>query len=128
MPLSEIEPRGSQAGSAVANFVLLAAPLALLTVTVITISLSSFCALVIRDSAIEGARYAALADQDSSSGCERAKLLATKAIGQLASIEASCNSSESGYEIVRLRASYRISGLLITDRQLMSVGVAPREN
>lgn len=118
----------SSRGSAVVEFILVSVPLLLLSMTVVAVGLSSFAIAVLRDSAIEGARYSALADQNSSAGCMRASLLARQAIGKFASVTAACESSSDGMEVVELRAQVALFGLLSQDRELYAISQAPREN
>lgn len=63
-----------QGGAAPIDFILTALPLMALTLSVIGLGLFSYCRNVSYDIAIESARWAALADQPVSAGCERAKL------------------------------------------------------
>ena len=115
-------------GSAVVEFVLVSAPLVLLSMTVVAVGLSTFAMGVLRDSAIEGARYAALADQNSSAGCVRASNLASQAIGRFTEISANCEATTDGYEVVELRAQVLLFGMLTQTRELEAIGRAPREN
>jgi hypothetical protein len=96
--------------------------------TVVAVGLSSFAMAVLRDSAVEGARYAALADQNSAAGCIRASLLARQAIGRFANVSAVCDSSANGFEVVELHAQVAMFGLFTQDRELYAIGQAPREN
>lgn len=116
-----------EAGSAVVEFVLVSVPLLLLAMTVIAVSLSSFTMAVLRDSAVEGARYSALADQASGSGCLRATQLAKAAIGKFATIDARCDSTANGFEVVQLNAQLVLFGFLSESRRLTAVSRAPRE-
>ena len=118
---------GKEAGSAVVEFVLVSVPLLLLAMTVIAVGLSSFTIAVLRDSAVEGARYSALADQVSSSGCVRATQLAREAIGKFATIDAKCALAANGFEVVQLNAQLVLFGFLSESRKLTAVSRAPRE-
>ena len=115
-------------GSAVVEFILVSVPLLLLSMTVVAVGLSSFAIAVLRDSAIEGARYSALADQNSSAGCMRASLLAKQAIGRFVNVTAACDSSLDGFEVVELHGQVALFGLLSHDRELYAISLAPREN
>ena len=117
----------SQRGSAVIDFVLVAAPLVLTALTVISICLSSFTLMIIRDSAVEGARFAALADQDSDAGCDRARSAARSVVDDFVTLVASCESTETE-EIVRLDATFPLFGLIAGSRSLSAIARAPREN
>ena len=115
-------------GSAVVEFILVSVPMLLLCMTVVTVALSSFAMATLRDSAVEGARYAALADQNSAAGCMRAWVLARQAIGRFAEVTAACDSTTDGFEVVELRAQVALFGLLAQDRELSAISQAPREN
>lgn len=115
-------------GSAIVEFVLVSVPLVLLAMTVVAVGLSAFTLGVLRDSAIEGARFAALADQGSSAGCVRGSQLASQAIGRFALIEANCESSTDGFEMVQLRAQILLFGMFTQNRELTATAKAPREN
>lgn len=117
----------SSRGSAVVEFILVSVPLLLLSVTVVAVGLSSFAMAVLRDSVVEGARYAALADQNSDAGCVRASVLASKAVGRFASVTASCESSSRGFEVVELRAQIALFGMFTQGRELYAISQAPRE-
>ncbi len=110
------------------EFILVSVPLLLLSMTVVAVGLSSFAMAVLRDSAVEGARYAALADQNSDAGCQRASLLARQAIGRFANVTATCGSSAGEFEVVELRAQIALLGLLTQDREFYAISQAPREN
>ena len=116
-----------EAGSAIVEFVLVSVPLLLLAMTVIAVGLSGFTMAVLRDSAVEGARYSALADQFSSAGCIRATQLAKGAIGKFATIEARCDSTANGFEVVQLNAQLVLFGLLSESRKFTAISRAPRE-
>ena len=103
------------------------APLVMTALTVCSVSLASFSILVLRDSAIEGARYAALADQDSPSGCIRAEKLAESAIGKRAHVASSCRQVSGDIEVVELSARLPLLGLLGASHKVTVRGSAPRE-
>lgn len=109
------------------EFVLVSVPLLFLALTVITVGFSSFTMAVLRDSAVEGARYSALADQVSGAGCVRASQLAKETIGKFATIDAQCNSTADNFEVVRLNAQIVLFGFLSESRILTAVSRAPRE-
>lgn len=128
MQPSRIFAPSSQRGSAIVEFVLVGAPLVLTALTVLSLLLSSFSLLVLRDSAIEGARFAALADQESSAGCIRAKTLAESAIGRIASISSTCRQISGQIEVVELNARIPLLGFMATSREFTVRGSAPIEN
>lgn len=127
LQFSKLAFRSNQRGSAIVEFVLVGAPLVVTALTVISFSLASFSVLVLRDSAIEGARYGALADQDSSAGCVRATKLAESAVGRTAYVSSSCRQISGFVEVVELRAHLPFLGLLGTSREVTVRGSAPRE-
>lgn len=118
----------SQRGSAIVEFVFVGTALVMTAFTVLSISLSSFSLLALRDSAIEGARYAALADQGSLTGCARARKLAESAFGKIISITSSCRQISGEVEVVELSVRLPLLGFLGSSRELTVRGSAPREN
>lgn len=119
--------KNSQSGSAVVEFVLVSVPLLMLSLTVLSVGITNFTMAVLRDSAIEGARYAALADQSSGAGCRRALELSKSAIGRFATLQVGCDSSADGYESVRLSAQINLLGIITRNSELVAVSRAPRE-
>lgn len=77
----------SEQGSAVSDFILVAFPMLFIFVATVSISLTSYVRTVLLDATIEGARYAALADQSVESGISRAQQLVAGAIGSALVIE-----------------------------------------
>jgi heme exporter protein D len=121
----------SERGSALVDFVFLAVPFALIPLSVISVSFVSYAQAVLLDSAIEGARYAALADQDSSGGCKRSLELAKKAFHGFFDMKASCSlsgQSNEGFEKVVLLAKIPVFGMITFSPELRATGRAPREN
>lgn len=114
-------------GSAVVEFVFVSVPLVLLAMTVVAVGLSGFAMAVLRDSAVEGARYGALADQTAADGCLRATGLARQAIGNYSKITADCEITSGGFSIVNLRAEVLLFGLLPSSRLLIATSRAPIE-
>ena len=113
------------------DFVFLAAPFALIPLSVISISFVSYAQTVLQDSAIEGARYAALADQDSGGGCKRSLDLAKEAFAGFLDLKASCTLSSQasgGLEQVVLLAKIPVFGIIALSPELSATGRAPREN
>lgn len=113
------------------DFVFLAAPFALLPLSVISVSFVTYAQTVLQDSAIEGARYSALADQDSSAGCKRSLELAKQAFAGFLDLKASCilTSQASGeLEQVVLMAKIPVFGIFALSPELSATGRAPREN
>lgn len=121
----------SERGSALLDFVLLAVPFALIPLSVISVSFVSYAQTVLQDSAIEGARFAALADQDSSGGCKRSLELANEAFAGFLDLRAACSgSSQNGWvlEQVVLHAKIPVFGVIALRPELSATGRAPREN
>ena len=117
-----------QDGSAVADFVLVAFPMLAIFMATISITLGSYARLVLLDSTIEGARFAALADQDISSGVARTKQLVAAALGPGLSVNVAGTVSQFGsVESVRFVSTLGIN--LIPGSNFLSVSsVATREN
>jgi hypothetical protein len=97
-------------------------------VATISITLGSYARVVLLDSTIEGARYAALADQDLASGIARTKKLVADALGPGVEVDVSGELSRIGeVEAVRLVSTLGLS--FIPGINLLSVSsVATREN
>jgi len=127
LPLSKKLSEKSQAGSAVVEFVLISLPLCLLAVTSMTIAITSFVSMVIRDSAVEGARFAALADQNSASGCSRAQQLIKAALADKFAPKVSCQSIDGVEEIVVVSGQLQLVSFFPGMRELSATGRAPRE-
>lgn len=114
-------------GSAVVEFVLVGTPLVISALTVVAISISAFCLMVLRDSAVEGARYAALADQSAYSGCLRAETLAQAALRGLSRNSMTCESFTGESAAVKLEMRFPLVGLLTFPMALSAMGTAPYE-
>lgn len=102
-------------------------PLLMLSLAVLSVGITNFTMAVLRDSAIEGARYAALADQSSGAGCQRALELSRQTIGRFATIQVDCDSSVAGFESVRLSAQVTLLGIITRNSELVAISRAPRE-
>jgi hypothetical protein len=115
-------------GSAVTDFVLVAFPMLAIFVATISITLGSYARVVLLDSTIEGARYAALADQDLASGIARTKKLVADALGPGIKVDVSGKLSRIGeVEAVRLVSTLGLS--FIPGSNFLNVSsVATREN
>ena len=116
-----------QDGSAVADFVLVAFPMLAIFVATTSITLGSYARIVLLDSTIEGARYAALADQDIAAGITKTKQLVASALGPALSVNVAGNVSRIGtLESVRLVSTLGLS--LFPSIKVLSVSsVATRE-
>jgi hypothetical protein len=113
------------------DFAFLAAPFALIPLSVISVSIVSYAQVVLHDSAIEGARYAALADQNSTGGCKRSLELAKEAFAGFIDLKASCSFSSQAngvLEQVVLLAKIPVFGIIAMSPELSATGRAPREN
>ena len=118
----------SSDGSAVTDFVLVAFPMLAIFVATTSITFGSYARVVILDSTIEGARYAALADQNVASGIAKTKQLVAAALGPGVSVDVSGNLYNIGnVESVKLVATLGLT--FFSGSKLMSVSsVATREN
>ena len=117
-----------QEGSAVADFVLVAFPMLAIFVATITITLGSYARLVLLDSTIEGARFAALADQDIDSGIAKTRQLVAAALGPGLRVNVVGSLSKLGsVESVRLVSTLGFN-LLSGSNFLTASSVATREN
>ena len=115
-------------GSAVTDFVLTAFPLLAIFVATTSITFGSYARLVLLDSTIEGARYAALADQELASGIAKTKQLVTASLGPGIRVDVSGSLFSIGnVESVRLVSTLGLR--LFPGSNLLSVSsVATREN
>lgn len=116
-----------QDGSAVTDFVLVAFPMLAIFVATISITLGSYARIVLLDSTIEGARYAALADQDITAGIAKTKQLVAAALSPALSVNVAGSVSRIGnVEAVRLVSTLGIN--LVPGLNVLSVSsVATRE-
>jgi hypothetical protein len=115
-------------GSAVTDFVLVAFPMLAIFLATTSITFGSYARVVLLDSTIEGARYAALADQDIASGIAKTKQLVTAALGPGVRVDVSGNLSRIGdVESVRLVSTLGLS--YFSASNLLNVSsVATRES
>ena len=118
----------SSDGSAVTDFVLVAFPMLAIFVATTSITFGSYARVVLLDSTIEGARYAALADQNVASGISKTKQLVSAALGPGVSVDVSGNLYNIGnVESVKLVSTLGLS--FFSGSKLLSVSsVATREN
>lgn len=99
-------------GSAIVEFVLVSVPLVLLSLSIIGLSLASYTRLVLIDAAVEGAHYAALADQTDESGCAKAKEVFTKALAGAGALRVTCSRSQGdGATFAQVTLATNIPGL-----------------
>ncbi|CAB4551501.1 MAG: hypothetical protein F2542_01785 [Actinobacteria bacterium] len=93
-------------GSAVADFVLVAFPMLALFVGTVTIGFASYARTVILDATIEGARFAALADQNLLAGTQKTRELIQSSLGPAITVEVVASSSKLGQiESIRFESS-----------------------
>lgn len=117
-----------QDGSAVTDFVLVAFPMLAIFVVTVSITLGSYARLVLLDSTIEGARFAALADQDIAEGIAKTKQLVATALGPGLSVKVVGSASRFGtVETVRFVSTLGIN-LIPGSNFLSASSVATREN
>ena len=117
-----------QDGSAVTVFVLVAFPMLAIFVATVSITLGSYARLVLLDSTIEGARFAALADQDIASGIAKTKKLVASALGPGLNVNVEGSVSRFGtVESVRFVSTLGIN-LIPGSNFLTASSVATREN
>ena len=117
-----------QDGSAVTDFVLVAFPMLAIFVVTVSITLGSYARLVLLDSTIEGARFAALADQDIAAGIAKTKQLVATALGPGLSVNVVGSASRFGtVESVRFVSTLGIN-LIPWGNFLSASSVATREN
>ena len=83
-------------GSAVADFVLVAFPMLALFVGTVTISFASYARTVILDATIEGARFAALADQNLAAGTQKTRELVQASLGSAITVDVAASTSRLG--------------------------------
>jgi len=117
-----------QDGSAVTDFVLVAFPMLAIFVATVSITLGSYARLVLLDSTIEGARFAALADQDIAAGIAKTQQLVATALGPGLSVNVVGSASRFGtVESVRFVSTLGIN-LIPGGNFLSASSVATREN
>jgi len=117
-----------QDGSAVTDFVLVAFPMLAIFVVTVSITLGSYARIVLLDSTIEGARFAALADQDIAEGIAKTKQLVATALGPGLSVNVVGSASRFGtVESVRFVSTLGIN-LIPGSNFLSASSVATREN
>jgi hypothetical protein len=119
------------AGSALAEFTIVAALLTILTLSVLQLGLALHIRNTLLDAAAEGARYGTVTDGDPLSAAARTRELISLAIGSGYASEVS-----AGLENVRgvpaigvtVRAPLPLFGLVGVDRALEVTGHAPLES
>ncbi|TDW31040.1 TadE/TadG family type IV pilus assembly protein [Cryobacterium psychrophilum] len=120
----------SESGSAVAEFVMVASLLTVLTLGVMQLALALHVRNTVLDAAAEGARYASLADSSLAEGAARTRDLIQTAVGpDYARGVTASYGSEAGFPSVQMRVVTRLPllGLFGIDRGLEVEGHAARE-
>lgn len=114
-------------GSAIADFVLVAFPMFALFVGTVSVSFASYARTVILDATIEGARFAALADQNTAAGIQKTKQLVQSSLGTALVLEVVASSVRLGsIESIRFVSSAELN--LVPGTGIMTVSsVATRE-
>jgi len=115
-------------GSAVTDFVLVVFPMLAIFSATMSITLGSYARVVLLDATIEGARFAALADQTTLSGISRTKNLVERSLGNAVSIEVEGFSSKlGGTDSIRLVSTLGLA--ILPGSKLITVSsVATRES
>jgi len=121
---------GDERGSAPAEFVMVAALLTVLTLSVLQLGLALHVRNTVLDAAAEGARYGALADNTLADGASRTRDLITAAIG--AGYAGDVTATEGSYlqhpaVEVTVRAPLPLIGLVGIDGGLEVTGHAAKE-
>jgi hypothetical protein len=119
------------AGSAVAEFTMVAFVLTVLVLAVIQLGLALLVRNTVLDAASEGARFAALADGGAAEGEQRTRELIDAAIGSRYVADVSAGYAEHlgvPVVVVRVRAPLPVVGLIGLDRMLEVSGHAPLED
>jgi len=114
-------------GSAVTDFVLVAFPMLAIFSATISITLGSYARVVLLDATIEGARFAALADQHLASGIVKTQQLVTGSLGNAAQVQIEGYIERIGtIESIRLVSTLGLA--ILPGSKLLSVSsVATRE-
>ena len=114
-------------GSAVADFVLVAFPMLALFVGTVSLGFASYARTVILDATIEGARFAALADQNTTAGIQKTKQLVQSSLGRAVVVNVVATSMRLGsIESIRFVSSAELN-LAPGTRILTVSSVATRE-
>ena len=114
-------------GSAVTDFVLVAFPMLAIFSATISITLGSYARVVLLDATIEGARFAALADQNIGQGIAKTSKLVAQSLGPLAEVQVQGYVEKIGLvESIRLVSTLGLA--ILPGSKLLSVSsVATRE-
>lgn len=114
-------------GSAVVEFVLVASLMVALFIGTVSISFASYARTVILDATIEGARFAALADQNLAAGVSRTKKLVASSLGPALEVSVSTSTIQLG-SVESVRFSSRAAFAFAPGTTILTVSsVATRE-
>ena len=114
-------------GSAITDFVLVAFPMLAIFSATMSLTLGSYARVVLLDATIEGARFAALADQDITSGIVKTRKLIGESLGPATKVEVVGSTRRIGtIESIRLVSSLKLA-ILPGSTLLRVSSVATRE-
>jgi hypothetical protein len=114
-------------GSAVTDFVLVAFPMLAIFSATISITLGSYARVVLLDATIEGARFAALADQNLESGILKTQQLVAGSLGNAAKVQVEGSMTRIG-NIDSIRLVSTLGLAILPGSKFLSVSsVATRE-
>jgi Flp pilus assembly protein TadG len=116
-----------ESGSAVTDFVLVAFPMLAIFSATISITLGSYARVVLLDATIEGARFAALADQNIGEGMAKTSKLVAASLGSVAKVQVVGHVERIGLvESIRFVSTLGLA--IVPGSKLLSVSsVATRE-
>ena len=114
-------------GSAVTDFVLVAFPMLAIFSATISITLGSYARVVLLDATIEGARFAALADQNLESGILKTQQLVAGSLGNAAKVQVEGSIARIG-NIDSIRLVSTLGLVILPGSKFLNVSsVATRE-
>ena len=114
-------------GSAVTDFVLVAFPMLAIFSATISITLGSYARVVLLDATIEGARFAALADQNLESGILKTQQLVAGSLGNAAKVQVEGSMTRIG-NIDSIRLVSTLGLVILPGSKFLNVSsVATRE-
>lgn len=117
----------NQKGSAVTDFVLVAFPMLAIFSMTVSITLGSYARVVLLDATIEGARYAALADQTIAEGISRTKKIVADTLGSAVVVNVDAVLEKSGtIETIRFASTMSFTNGFVIPL-LSASSVATRE-
>lgn len=118
----------NQRGSAVVDFVLVSFPMLLMFVSTVTLTLFSYAKTVVLDATVEGARFAALADQSAGDGASKVIELVQQSIGSLLRVEVSGSERSVGdSDLIYLESRAYLPGFASANSMFTVSSLATRE-